>query len=81
MLKDDPYWASEWATNPNFERRAVAEPFFIPAGTRIQTTCAWNNTSDDNLMFPDEMCLFLSFHVDGTGDVNCVDGEFRTGAE
>jgi len=81
MLKDDPDWNYEWATNPNFERHEVAEPVLIPAGTRIETTCVWNNTTSDNLMFPDEMCLFLSFHIDGTGDVNCVDGEFRTGAE
>jgi hypothetical protein len=76
MLKDDPEWNYEWATNPNFERHSVAEPMVIPAGTLIQTTCEWDNTTADNLMFPDEMCLFLSFHIDGTGDVSCVDGDY-----
>lgn len=77
MLKDDPAWAYEWATNPNFDKHDIAEPVTIAAGTTITTTCNWTNTTNDNLRFPDEMCLFIGFHIDGTGDVACVDGDYR----
>jgi hypothetical protein len=74
MIKDDPMWNYEWATNPNFERYSVAAPFRLASGSQITTSCSWDNTTGESLRFPDEMCLFLSFHIDGSGDVSCVDG-------
>ena len=75
VIKDDPDWNYEWATNPNFERYGVAAPLRLEAGTKITTTCSWDNDTGDSLRFPDEMCLFLSFDIDGRGDLACVDGK------
>ncbi len=76
MLKDDPAWAYEWATNPNFERHDLDEPVRIEAGSTITTNCNWTNTTSESLRFPDEMCLFIGFHIDDGGDVTCVDGDY-----
>jgi hypothetical protein len=64
MLKDDPTWRYEWATEPNFDRRPLTDPVVLPAGTQLQTTCSWNNTSNRDLSFPDEMCAFFAFHLE-----------------
>ncbi len=74
VIKDDPAWNYEWATNPNFERYTVSEPLHLEAGTQIETSCSWNNKTGRSLRFPDEMCLFLSFDIDGLGDLACVNG-------
>jgi hypothetical protein len=71
MLKEDPAWNYEWATNPNFTRRPISDPLVLPAGTEMTTTCSWNNTTNRDLAFPDEMCAFLGFHLD-TADRHCA---------
>jgi len=70
-LKDDPAWVGEWATNPNFSRVPLAEPIVLPAGTELQETCSWNNTTNRDLGFPDEMCAFFAFHLDSV-DRQCA---------
>jgi hypothetical protein len=71
MLKDDPAWVGEWATNPNFARAPIADPLIMPAGTELTTSCSWNNTTNRDLSFPDEMCAFFAFHLDTT-DRQCA---------
>lgn len=34
----------------------VDEPMFLPAGTTFETTCSWFNDTDEDLVFPHEMC-------------------------
>jgi Copper type II ascorbate-dependent monooxygenase, C-terminal domain len=74
MIKNDPMWNYEWATNPNFESYSVEAPLRLAAGSQLTTTCSWDNTTGESLRFPDEMCLFLAFHIDELGDLSCVDG-------
>jgi hypothetical protein len=76
VLKDDPAWVAEWQANPNFERETLAAPRRLVRGTTITTECAWNNTSGRELAFPDEMCLFLGFHLASGHDLACVDGRW-----
>lgn len=71
MLKEDPKWNYEWATNPNFARHSLAEPIVLPVGTELETTCSWDNTTSKDLGFPDEMCAFFAFHLD-SDDRNCT---------
>jgi len=33
----------------------------LPAGTTFRTTCSWSNTTDDDLVFPYEMCDTVGF--------------------
>lgn len=71
VLKDDPSWTGEWATSPNFARRPIADPIVLPAGTELEQTCSWNNTTNRDLGFPDEMCAFFAFHLDSV-DRQCA---------
>lgn len=80
VLKDDQIWNSEWVTNPNYQRFTVEEPFIIPAGSTIKTHCNWNNTTGENLVYPEEMCIFTGYHSLGDTDVICKDGVFTSDA-
>jgi len=80
MIKDDPVWSPEWAANPNFERHTLDHPLHLAAGTTVETSCTWDNTSNRDLTFPDEMCVFLAFHLDPE-DVGCVDSVWRADGE
>jgi hypothetical protein len=78
VLKDDPAWNPDWATNANFERFAVDAPFVIPAGSTLTTHCAWDNETGRELTYPEEMCSFTGFtRLDGR-TVLCVDGNVLT---
>lgn len=76
VLKDDPSWNYEWATNPNFQKLSLAEPLRIPAGALLSTTCTWDNDTGRTLTFPDEMCLFFGFSTSAR-DLACVDGDWN----
>jgi hypothetical protein len=73
VLKNDPVWVAEWATNPNFDFRSVDDPLFIKAGTTLVTECDWENDTSAALMYPAEMCAFASFHL-GDHDAGCLNG-------
>ena len=74
VIKDDPIWRGEWATNPNFSHTPLDQPIALPAGTELTTRCSWNNTTNRDLGFPDEMCAFIAFHTDWV-DHQCGPGQ------
>jgi hypothetical protein len=72
VLKNDPVWNSEWTTNPDFTKMTVAAPLVLKAGETIKTSCDWSNTTNQSIMFPAEMCVFIGFYL-GDADVGCID--------
>jgi hypothetical protein len=40
---------------------AVDDPVDIAAGTTFETTCSWANGTDEDLVFPHEMCVSVAF--------------------
>jgi hypothetical protein len=75
MLKDDQNWVGELALNPNFTKYTVDTAVLVPKGSRIRTRCTWNNTSDKEVTFPTEMCVFFGF-VLNPNDVYCNEGKW-----
>jgi hypothetical protein len=75
MLKKDERWSGEWALNPNFTEFAVETPGLVPKGSTLHTQCAWNNTTEANVKFPAEMCVFFGFILSET-DIYCTDGKW-----
>jgi hypothetical protein len=73
VLKDDPVWVSEWASNPNFDVRTVEDPLVLTAGTTIVTECYWENDQTYALTYPAEMCAFVGFYL-GDHDSGCLNG-------
>ena len=76
MLKRDDTWSEHWALAPNFDYFDVAKPLLIPAGSTLHTQCTWNNTSDQAVTFPTEMCVFATLIL-GATDFSCIEGQFR----
>ncbi len=76
MIKDDPEWKGEWATNPNWDSRPLTGAMTLPAGSILKTTCTWSPDITAPIMFPDEMCAFVSFYL-GDADHGCVDGQYQ----
>lgn len=75
VLKDDPAWEYEWALNPNFEYRTLESTVLLPAGSTLRTECEWQNTTTDEVSFPDEMCVFFGFSTNGN-DIVCLSGQW-----
>jgi hypothetical protein len=72
-LKSDPVWDPNWAFNPVYTTFPVQDPFVLPKGATLHTTCTWVNRTSNPIMFPDEMCIFGAFFV-GDKDATCTDG-------
>lgn len=74
MIKLDARWSPDWALAPNYEFHPVEAPLLIPAGSMLSTHCEWNNTTDDMIKFPHEMCAFSGLLL-GDTDITCLDGK------
>ncbi len=48
-------WDASYRDLPPVNAYAPGE-FLLPAGTTMRTQCTWNNTTDDAIVFPHEMC-------------------------
>jgi len=64
----DYVWEASYASHPPVLRWAIDAPLAIAPGDRLRTTCDWNNTSVDPLLFPDEMCATVSYYYPDTGE-------------
>jgi hypothetical protein len=75
MLKKDDTWNPDWSLTPNYDNYAVSEPLVLPAGSKLHTQCTWNNDTDKQLTFPEEMCVFATIIL-GEREISCIDGKF-----
>ena len=75
MLKQDVTWSGDLALNPNFTKFPEAMPGFVPKGSTLHTRCTWNNTTDNMIKFPAEMCVFFGF-VLNDADITCTDNKW-----
>jgi len=48
-------WSSAYREYPRIDSWGAGE-FPVKAGEGLRTSCSWNNTSDEALAFPEEMC-------------------------
>jgi hypothetical protein len=64
-IKRNETWFTEWINSPDWDKRTLDTALKLPAGTVVKTVCEWNNTESHMLEFPDEMCVFVSFHKGG----------------
>ena len=76
VLKNDVTWSGDLALNPNFTKFPAAEPQLVPKGSMLHTQCTWNNTTDKNVKFPAEMCVFFGF-IYSESDVYCTDNKWN----
>ena len=75
----DQAWKPEFQSNPPFTHYEVKAPLSFAAGDVLRLTCDWNNTTDQELTFPREMCVGVGFNFPATADITCVDGVWSNG--
>jgi hypothetical protein len=47
------------------------DPFVLTKGTRLRQTCKWNNTTDQKMLFPTEMCVGFGYYFPGESRIMC----------
>ena len=67
----DHAWKPEFASHPPLRTSPIDAPLDIPAGTRIQQTCQWDNPTPNPLTFPTEMCAGVIYYYPDNGFIVC----------
>lgn len=76
VIREDSTWNPESAFNPQFNRWPLEAPLMLYPGDRIHTHCEWNNTGEQTVRFPTEMCAGFAFYVGSGVQFNCIKGEW-----
>ncbi len=71
VLRDDD-WAPEFSSHPPISRFTREEPLVLTKGTRLRQSCTWDNTTDEVLGFPLEMCLAFFYYYPDAGEKQCL---------
>ncbi len=70
LRSDD--WTEEFTSHPPITKYGMQQPLLLERGMRLRQTCTWDNTSDQPLLFPREMCLSFMYYFPGMGqDLDC----------
>jgi hypothetical protein len=65
---------------PPLDMYSLDQPLLMSKGDKLKIDCQWQNTTQEALTFPREMCVFFSYSLT-PGDLRCVQGAWmRTGA-
>jgi hypothetical protein len=60
----DQEWDVELATTSSGRKVfSLEDPFMIHAGDKVSLTCSWDNTTEEAVGFPREMCIFFGFTI------------------
>jgi hypothetical protein len=73
MIFDHDYDES-MISHPQNRTFSVEEPYTVKAGDGIHFTCTWDNTTDEALSFPREMCIMFGWQIGAATDKKCFDG-------
>jgi hypothetical protein len=77
LIHEDPSWSYEMQFNAVVRQWDPEDPLVLAPGDKISTYCDWNNTSDETIAFPREMCIGFGYFLgDGTTSPTCADGSF-----
>jgi hypothetical protein len=72
MLLDVPF-KPVYMSHPPYNDYGVDAPLVIAQGDSVRLTCGWANTTDNDLLFPREMCVLFAFSLEDD-DAHCTDG-------
>jgi hypothetical protein len=80
MMKEDPEWSYEMQFNLPVRNWSPSDPLVLREGDTLRTHCNWNNSSDEMLSFPREMCFGVAYFLgDGSTSPVCLDGAYAEG--
>jgi hypothetical protein len=73
VLYDHP-WTPHATFTPPGLAWPLTSPFVAHTGDTIRVQCDYDNTTDHDLTFPQEMCAAAGLYFPGDAQLNCVDG-------
>lgn len=75
LAHEDPVWRPEMAFKAVYNKWPVEAPFVVAQGDTLRTRCTWNNTTENAIGFPSEMCFGVGFFLsDGSSSPVCLHG-------
>jgi hypothetical protein len=72
----DQDWEEYMTFDPPFLKYSRDEAIQVHPGDTLRVECSYANTTQDDLVFPTEMCVGVGFFFPGTHQINCVDGAY-----
>jgi hypothetical protein len=70
-LASDAAWSREMTYNTPWVRWDPSTPFVVNPGDQFHLHCAWNNTTDQPIGFPREMCVGSGFVLEAMPQAIC----------
>jgi hypothetical protein len=64
-------WDPVYTSHPPVTRFPMTDPFLLAKGTRLRVSCDWDNTTDQMMRFPREMCLSFMYYYPDNGELDC----------
>ena len=64
-------WDPTFASHPPLTTFSYDKPLFLPKGTIMRQTCEWENTSNEMVAFPREMCISFAYYYPDMGELSC----------
>jgi hypothetical protein len=64
-------WQPSFSSHPPSLQYTMDDPFVLTKGTRLRQTCKWNNTTDQKMLFPTEMCIGFGYYFPGESRIMC----------
>jgi len=73
MIFDHDY-TPEMISQPITTDFSLDAPFRFGAGETVRMSCNWDNTSEEALTFPREMCILFGWQIGADEDTRCING-------
>lgn len=75
VFYDEP-WQAYYAFDPPRIAMTAETAMVVMPGDTLSVDCQYDNTTDDALTFPTEMCAGFGFYFPGDAQLDCTDGNW-----
>lgn len=75
----DHAWEPHYQADPPLQYFDTGAPLVLHAGDTLHVECEYQNTGDEEIRFPREMCVGMGFYFPGNADIQCGDGRWSLG--
>jgi hypothetical protein len=69
-------WNPSYIADPPINIYTKEQPLIFKTGSTLRLTCTWDNTTNDTVGFPREMCVAQGFYFPAHGALECGDGSW-----
>lgn len=68
----DHDWEEQYTSHPPVLTYTMEKPLHFAKGTKLRTTCTWDNSKSDPTIFPNEMCIAFMYYFPDAGEQYCT---------